>query len=154
MIYRYDAIADTWNLVQAGPGAAVGRRNISFFEIIGGEFYWGNDGTSDLHYTVGGAWNQITSPTTISSGSDYDPNTGILYVRTYRERGFFAFDPASVSFPTTCSRTAGSEPSSKAGSTPETGAGSSSASTSVAAWSPRPGRHRPASTPRPASATG
>ena len=100
-VYRYDPGGDAWVLVMVGPAAAVGRNNISFFEANGGEFYWGRDATTTLYYTSGGTWNSIGTPRTISSGADVDRATGILYIRTYSQLGFFAFDPASLTFPKT-----------------------------------------------------
>ena len=78
---------------------------IALFKAHGGEFYWADDGTSTLYYTVGGAWSSIATPRVASSGADIDRATGLLYVRTYRELGFFAFDPASLTFPAICDDT-------------------------------------------------
>jgi hypothetical protein len=32
------------------------------FDVHDGEFFWGDDGSSTLHYTVGGAWASISTP--------------------------------------------------------------------------------------------
>ncbi|MCP4641978.1 MAG: hypothetical protein GY851_16165, partial [bacterium] len=98
-IYAYDRGADAWSFVQAGPAASVGRNNISMFETHNGEFYWANDGTSTLHYTSAGVWNSIATPRAISSGSDVDPVTGLLYIRTFGRLGGFAYDTGANTFP-------------------------------------------------------
>jgi hypothetical protein len=101
-IYSYDPTADTWDFVMAGPAASAARRNISLFEAHNGEFIWGDDGTSTLYYTVGGTWSSIGTPRTLSAGSSIDRSTGFVYVRTWSQRGFFAFDPSTLSFPQIC----------------------------------------------------
>ncbi|MEW6745778.1 MAG: hypothetical protein AB1486_23765 [Planctomycetota bacterium] len=106
-IYQYDPVADAWNFVMAGPAASVGRNAISMFEADGGEFYWGKDGSSTLYYTSGGLWNSIGTPRTVSCAADVDRSSGWIYIRTYSDLGFFAFDPGSVSFPVVCDQGSG-----------------------------------------------
>jgi hypothetical protein len=101
-IYRYDPVADAWNFVQAGPPPSSGYSPIKFFETSKGEFYWGHDFTTDLWYTVGGVWNVITTPVTISCASDVDRATGLIYVREVGALGFFSFDPSTATFPQYC----------------------------------------------------
>lgn len=103
-IYQYNATLDQWMFHLAGPAASLGRNAISMFDIdVNGEFYWGKDGTSLLYYTVNGIWNSISTPATISSGSDIDKLTNQLMIRTYGQAGFFAYDINSQSFGTVCS---------------------------------------------------
>ncbi|MEW6741560.1 MAG: hypothetical protein AB1486_02280 [Planctomycetota bacterium] len=106
-IYRYDPTGDTWNLVMAGPAAAVGRNAIAMFETHAGEFYWARDFTTTLYYTSGGVWNSVATPRTISSGADVDRATGWIYIRIVSDLGFFAFDPGTVSFPKICDQSGG-----------------------------------------------
>ncbi|WJG10271.1 PEP-CTERM sorting domain-containing protein [Aliiglaciecola sp. LCG003] len=88
----------------AGPAASSGRNAISMFDIdADGEFYWGNDGTSQLYYTIGGNWNSISTPEVISSGSDIDMVNNQLLIRTYGQAGFFTYDIDAQSFGTVCS---------------------------------------------------
>lgn len=102
-IYQYNDVLDLWMFHLAGPGASNGRNAISMFDIdANGEFYWGNDGTSELYYTNGGIWNTINTPETISSGSDIDMVNNQLLIRTYQQAGFFTYDIASQSFGTVC----------------------------------------------------
>lgn len=101
-IYRYDVTSDQWLFEKAGPTAASGRHAISMFEVHDGEFYWGDDGGSTLHYTVGGAWASIAAPDGVSSGSDIDAANDRLLIRTYTEIGFMSFDLATQSFGASC----------------------------------------------------
>ena len=101
-VYRYDPGTNSWVFVIAGSPAAVWRSPIRMFEAHAGEFYWGKDGTTTLDYTSGGVWNSITTPRTISSGAAVDRSTGYIYIRTYSELGFFAFNPATLTFPQIC----------------------------------------------------
>ena len=101
-VYSYDGVLDTWNLVMAGPAAAVGRQTISMLETHAGEFYWGNDGTGTLHYTVGGVWTSVSTPTALSSAADFDRATGILYIRTFSQLGHMAFDTNTQTFLAGC----------------------------------------------------
>lgn len=102
-IYKYNVALDQWVFHIAGPGASAGRNAISMFDIdANGQFYWGNDGTTQLHYTVDNVWNTIITPETISSGSDIDIVNNQLLVRTYSQAGFFTYDIASQSFGTVC----------------------------------------------------
>jgi hypothetical protein len=72
------------------------------FEAHIGEFYWGKDFTTTLYYTVGAVWNAIETPRALSAGSAVDRGTGRIYIRTVTELGFFAFEPASTTFPQIC----------------------------------------------------
>ncbi|TRY32518.1 PEP-CTERM sorting domain-containing protein [Aliiglaciecola sp. M165] len=102
-IYQYDATLDQWMFHLAGPAASIGRHAISMFDIdANGEFYWGDDGSSQLHYTVGGNWNTIGTPARISSGSDIDMVNNQLLIRTYFQAGFFTYDIDTQSFGTVC----------------------------------------------------
>lgn len=104
-IYRYDANTNSWIFVQAGPAASVGQNQISMFETYNGEFYWGNDETATLYYTVGGAWNSVATPRSISSGSGIDRSAGRIYIRTFGQLGFFVYDIATNTFPSICDDT-------------------------------------------------
>lgn len=101
-VYSYDAGTDAWNLVMAGPPEAVGRNAISMLETYNGEFYWGADGTSTLHYTKAGVWTSITTPAQVSSAADFDRSTGILYIRTYNQLGHMAFNTNTETFLAGC----------------------------------------------------
>ncbi len=111
-IYRFDPGTNSWIFVQAGPPASGG---ISMFETHNGEFYWGDDGTSTLYYTVGGIWTSIATPHPISSGSGIDRATGRIYIRTYQQLGFFAYDIATNTFPTICDDATGVGENSRVG---------------------------------------
>ena len=114
-IYRYDPGADTWVYVMDGPAASVGRRNISMFEILNGEFYWAKDGTPTLHYTAGGAWTSAASPRDLSAGSAIDRSTGTIYIRTYSQLGFTGFDTSNATFPVICDDATGVSENSRVG---------------------------------------
>jgi hypothetical protein len=101
-VYRYNSSTDSWVFVMDGPPASVGRNNVSMFETHNGTFYWGRDFTTTLYYTVGGVWNAIETPRALSAGSAVDRGTGRIYIRTVGELGFFAFEPASATFPQIC----------------------------------------------------
>lgn len=114
-IYAYDRPSNTWIFVMDGPPPAVGRNAVSMFEANGGEFYWAKDATTTLYYTVGGVWNSISTPRTLSSGAATDRDTGLIYVRTYSELGFSAFDPTGPSFPQICDYGSGVAENSRVG---------------------------------------
>ncbi len=102
-IYKYSETLYQWMFHLAGPGASAGRNAISMFEIDeNGQFYWGNDGTTQLHYTVDNVWNTIITPERISSGSDIDMINNQLLVRTYSQAGFFTYDIGLQSFGNIC----------------------------------------------------
>ncbi len=102
-IYAYDATGNSWSYVMDGPAASVGRNNIAVFSVHGGSWVWAKDGGTTLYYNNGSGWFSTAAPTSISCGSSVNRATGIVYVRTYGELGFFGFDPSTVSFPVTCS---------------------------------------------------
>lgn len=101
-IYRYDITNDQWLFEKAGPTGSSGRHAISMFDVHDGEFFWGDDGSSTLHYTVGGAWASISTPGQVSSGSDIDAANDRLLIRTYANIGFMSFDIATQSFGASC----------------------------------------------------
>jgi hypothetical protein len=113
-VYAYDAVAASWSILRAGPAAAAGMNVISMFETLGGEFYWGDDGQSTLHYTVGASWSSATAPADLSCGSDVDTTAGLVYIRVYQELGFMTFDPATTSF-ALCSQGSGVSENSRVG---------------------------------------
>jgi hypothetical protein len=94
-IYRYDITNDQWLFEKAGPTGSSGRHAISIFDVHDGEFFWGDDGSSTLHYTVGGAWASISTPGQVSSGSDIDAANDRLLIRSYANIGFMSFDIAT-----------------------------------------------------------
>lgn len=114
-IYAYDGGLNTWNLVMAGPPASIGRRNISMLETHNGEFYWGDDATSTLHYTKNGVWTSIQTPSSLSSAADFDTTTGILYIRVYGQLGHMAFDTNTETFLAGCTDTTNVGENSRAG---------------------------------------
>lgn len=115
-IYVYNVAGDSWDFLMAGPAAAVGHHAISMFETHNNEFYWADDGTSTLHYTVGGVWTSAATPFSPSSAADFDRINGVLYIRTYSQLGHFSFDPGTGTFANGCPDATGVGENSRAGS--------------------------------------
>jgi hypothetical protein len=114
-IYVYNPVNNSWELLMAGPAAAVGRHAVSMFETHDGEFYWGDDDTATLHYTVGGVWTSAQTPYQISSAADFDRVNGVLYIRTVSELGHFTFNPSTGTFGNGCPDTTSVGENSRAG---------------------------------------
>jgi hypothetical protein len=91
MIQIYDPGFDSWTDVTAGPAADLAYGNLE--RLPDGEFVaHASVGSSDIHYTVGGAWTTTNLGFQPDAMGAYDPDTNRLIVGEYATDQFHVID--------------------------------------------------------------